>query len=132
MFCQSLTAPVGRVWRLTHFYSVALRLEKRFACHHSTPYFFIILFPTAFYNSSRMTGRYLILFCKKPFYASAHTRPFHRFRFLFSPFKISRQKPVLILHIKKDLPKEVSLIGISDSQIRTCSSGILPKHHLRL
>ncbi len=55
-----LTAPVGRVWRLTHFYSVALLLEKWFACHHSTPYFFMLLFPTAFYDRSRMTGRYLI------------------------------------------------------------------------
>ena len=26
---------------------------------HSTPYFFITLFPTAFYDRSRMTGRYL-------------------------------------------------------------------------
>ncbi len=26
---------------------------------HSTPYFFIIIFPTAFYDRSRMTGRYL-------------------------------------------------------------------------
>ena len=32
--CQILTAPVGRVWRFTHFYSVALLLEKWFACHH--------------------------------------------------------------------------------------------------
>ena len=31
---------------------------------HSTPYFFITLFPTAFYDRSRMTGRYLIPFCK--------------------------------------------------------------------
>ena len=27
---------------------------------HSTSYFFIILFPTAFYHRSRMTGRYLL------------------------------------------------------------------------
>ena len=32
--CQILTAPVGRVWRFTHFYSVALLLEKWFTCHH--------------------------------------------------------------------------------------------------
>ena len=31
-FAQILTAPVGRVWRLTHFCSVALLLEKWFAC----------------------------------------------------------------------------------------------------
>ena len=55
-----LTAPVGRVWRFTHFCSVALLLEKWFTCHHSTPYFFITLFPTAFSLRSRMTGRYLI------------------------------------------------------------------------
>ena len=67
-FARILTAPVGRVWRLTHFYSVALLLEKRFACHHSTPYFFISLFPTAFYDRSRMTGRYLIPFRKKRFF----------------------------------------------------------------
>ena len=68
---------------------------------HSTPYFFILVFPTAFYDRSRMTGRYLIRFCKN----------------IFS-------------RIKKDLPKEVSLIGISDSQIRTCSSQILSKRLL--
>ena len=27
---------------------------------HSPPYFFITLFPTAFYDRSRMTGKYLI------------------------------------------------------------------------
>ncbi len=59
-FAQILTAPVGRVWRLTHFYSVASLLEKWFACHHSFPYFFILLFLAAFYDRSRMTGRYLI------------------------------------------------------------------------
>ena len=58
-FARILTAPVGRVWRLTHFYSVALLLEKWFACHHSFPYFFITIFPTAFSFRSRMTGRYL-------------------------------------------------------------------------
>ena len=51
---------LAKAKRLTHFYSVASLLEKRFACHHSTPYFFIIIFPTAFYDRSRMTGRYLI------------------------------------------------------------------------
>ena len=35
---------------------------------HSTPYFFISLFPTAFYDRSRMTGRYLIPFRKKRFF----------------------------------------------------------------
>ena len=80
ILCQILTAPVGRVWRLTHFYSVALLLEKRFACHHSTPYFFITLFPTAFYNRSRMTGKQLILFRMKSFYVFAHTCPFRRLR----------------------------------------------------
>ena len=65
---QILIAPVGRVWRLTHFCSVASLLEKRFACHHSAPYFFISLFSTAFYDGLRMTGRYLIPFCiKSPF-----------------------------------------------------------------
>ena len=34
---------------------------------HSTSYFFIIVFPTAFYDRSRMTGRYLILVCKNRF-----------------------------------------------------------------
>ena len=36
---------------------------------HSTSYFFIILFPTAFYDRSRMTGRYLIPLCKNHFSA---------------------------------------------------------------
>ena len=34
---------------------------------HSFPYFFITLFPIAFYHRSRMTGRYLIPLCKKLF-----------------------------------------------------------------
>ena len=33
-FAQILTASVGRVWRFTHFYSVAPLLEKWFTCHH--------------------------------------------------------------------------------------------------
>ena len=45
---------------------------------HSTLYFFIIVFPTAFYDRSRMTGKYLISFCKKLFYVSAHTCPFRQ------------------------------------------------------
>ena len=77
---QILTAPVGRVWRFTHFCSVAPLLEKWFTCHHSTPYFFIILFPTAFYRRSRMTGRYLVPFCKKPFLLSTHACPFRQLR----------------------------------------------------
>ena len=80
---QILTAPVGRVWRLTHFYSVALLLEKWFACHHSFPYFFITIFSTAFYDRSRMTGRYLIPFCKKPFYVLTHSYPFRQLRWHF-------------------------------------------------
>ncbi len=35
---------------------------------HSTPYFFITLFPTAFFLRSRMTGRYLLSFCKNLFF----------------------------------------------------------------
>ena len=77
-FARILTAPVGRVWRLTHFCSVASLLEKRFACHHSTSYFFIILFPTAFYGRSRMTDKYLIQFCKNISCVSAHTYPFRQ------------------------------------------------------
>ena len=80
-----LTAPVGRVWRFTHFCSVASLLEKWFTCHHSFPYFFIKIFPTAFSFRSRMTGRQVIPFCKKllfiflliltPFVSSADTFP---------------------------------------------------------
>ena len=36
ILCQILTAPVGRVWRFTHFYSVAPLLEKWFACFLSS------------------------------------------------------------------------------------------------
>ena len=32
------------------------------------------------YLCARMTSRYLILFCKKPFYVSAHTCPFRQLR----------------------------------------------------
>ena len=35
-FAQILTAPVDRVWRHTHFYSIAPLLEKRFACFPSS------------------------------------------------------------------------------------------------
>ena len=71
---------LAKAKRLTHFYSVAPLLEKWFTCHHSTPYFFIILFPTAFYRRSRMTGKYLISFYKKLFYLSAHPCPFRQLR----------------------------------------------------
>ena len=82
-----LTAPVGRVWRLTHFYSVALLLEKWFACHHSFPYFFITLFPTVFYDRSRMTGKYLILLYKTHSGISTHTY-FRSFMFTHTcPFR---------------------------------------------
>ena len=57
---------------------------------HSTSYFFIIVFPSAFYDRSRMTGRYLILLCKNRFFSfthsyfhssvSAHACPFRRLR----------------------------------------------------
>ncbi len=47
---------------------------------HSTPYFFILVFPTAFYDRSRMTGRYLIPLCMKSFFVSAHTCPFRQLR----------------------------------------------------
>ena len=56
---------------------------------HSTSYFFIILFPTAFCDRSRMTGRYLIPFCIKSFYRSAHTYPFQRLRRHLSQGKAS-------------------------------------------
>ena len=45
---------------------------------HSTSYFFIILFPTAFYGRSRMTDKYLIQFCKNISCVSAHTCPFRQ------------------------------------------------------
>ncbi len=38
---------------------------------HSFPYFFILVFPTAFYLRSRMTGRYLVPFCKNRLFVSA-------------------------------------------------------------
>ena len=47
---------------------------------HSTSYFFIIVFPTAFYGRSRMTGKYLIRFCKNISCVSAHTYPFRQLR----------------------------------------------------
>ena len=58
-----LTAPVSRVWRLT--------LPRTF---------FITIFPTAFYDRSRMTGKYLLPFCKKPFYVLTHSYPFRQLR----------------------------------------------------
>ena len=84
---------LAKAKRFTHFYSVALLPEKWFACHHSTPYFFILLFLTAFYDHSRMTGRYLIPFCKKLFYLSAHTCPFRRVTFpILSLFPVMQRR----------------------------------------
>ena len=45
---------------------------------HSIPYFFTTLFPTAFYDHSRMTGRYLLPFRMKSYFVSAHSY-FHSF-----------------------------------------------------
>ena len=56
---------------------------------HSTPYFFVSLFPIAFYRRSRMTGRFLIPFCKKPFLLSTHACPFRQLRWHFSQGKAS-------------------------------------------
>ena len=66
---------LAKAKRLTHFYSVALLLEKWFACHHSFPYFFILVFPTAFYDRSRMTGKYLMPLCKNRFFCFCSRLP---------------------------------------------------------
>ena len=54
-------------------FTASLRSSKNGSLAITLPRtFFIILFPTAFYRRSRMTGRYLIPFCKKtllPFYS---------------------------------------------------------------
>ena len=42
--------------------------------------FFITILPTAFYDRSRMTGRYLVSFHKKLFYVSAPNCPFRQLR----------------------------------------------------
>ena len=52
---------------------------------HSTSYFFIIIFPTAFYDRSRMTGKYLALSVKTAFFISAHACPFRRLTPPLSP-----------------------------------------------
>ena len=51
---------------------------------------------------SRMTGRYLILFCKKPFYDSAHTSPFRQLRWHFSQGKASHS-----LLLRRFAPRKV-------------------------
>ena len=76
---DGFAATLAKAKRLTHFCSVALLLEKWFACHHSFPYFFITLFPTTFYDRSRMTGKYLVPFCKKRFSFCSHYFHFLRF-----------------------------------------------------
>ena len=43
------------------------------------------LFPNTFYLYLRMTGRYLMPFCKKPFFISAHACPFRRLTPPLSP-----------------------------------------------
>ena len=54
-------------------FTASLRSSKNGSLAITLPRtFFIILFPTAFYRRSRMTGRYLLPFCKKtllPFYS---------------------------------------------------------------
>ena len=54
---------------------------------HSFPYFFLTIFPTAFYDRSRMTGRYLIPFYKTHSDISTHTY-FRSFMFTHTcPFR---------------------------------------------
>ena len=66
-------------------------INTRILCQilHSTPYFFVSLFPIVFYRRSRMTGRFLIPFCKKPFLLSTHACPFRQLRWHFSQGKAS-------------------------------------------
>ena len=52
---------------------------------HSTPYFFIIIFPTAFYDRSRMTGRYLIPLCKNRFFRFCSRLPLSSAPLTLSP-----------------------------------------------
>ena len=52
---MTLNEESGSGYRKTH-----LNLATSAWILHSTPYFFITLFPTAFYDRSRMTGKYLI------------------------------------------------------------------------
>ena len=61
---------------------------------HSTSYFFIILFPTAFYDRSRITGRYLVPFYKKRFSFCSHY--FRSYIFAHTYF--------LFLHVCSHLP----------------------------
>ena len=74
ILCQILTAPVGRVWRFTHFYSVAPLLEKWFTCHHFV---------------QEWQARYLLPLCKNRIFVSAYTCPFRRLRRHLSQGKAS-------------------------------------------
>ena len=56
--------------------------NNRIFCLDSSlyPVLFVSLFPIAFYRRSRMTGRFLIPFCKKPFLLSTHAYSFRQLR----------------------------------------------------
>ena len=69
-----------------------------------------------FYDRSRMTGRYLIPFCKKLFYLSAHTCPFRRLRRHLSQGKASHT----LLQRRSAPRKVVRLLPVIRGRLKTC------------
>ena len=65
---------------------------------------------------SRMTGRYLIPFCKKLFYLSAHTCPFRRLRRHLSQGKASHT----LLQRRSAPRKVVRLLPVIRGRLKTC------------
>ena len=83
---------------------------------HSTPYFFVSLFPIVFYRRSRMTGRFLIPFCKKPFLLSTHACPFRQLRWHFSQGKASHS----LLQRRSAPRKAVRLLPVIRGRLAFC------------
>ena len=92
-----LSEESGIGYRKTHL------ISPTFARFFTLPRtFFITIFPTAFYDRSRMTGRYLIPFRIKSFFVSAHTYPFRQLRWHFSQGKASHS-----LLLRRSAPRKV-------------------------
>ena len=101
ILCQILTAPVGRVWRFTHFYSVAPLLEKWFTCHHFV---------------QEWQARYLLPLCKNRIFVSAYTCPFRRLRRHLSQGKASHT----LLQRRFAPRKAVRLLPVIRGRLKTC------------
>lgn len=115
----TLSEESGSGYRKTH-----LNLAISAQILHSTPYFFIIVFPTTFFLHSRMTGKYLISFYKKRFSLSPHTCPFRQLRWHFSQGKASHS----LLQRRFAPRKAVRLLPDKRGQLADCILSFISRH----